>query len=390
MIIFEKIQMNKTIIIFLSNKLVSIDTILPLMFEIKKRNPLIDIKFYTTDFKTFNIIKKNYVLYNGINNIGSINFIGRENKKIIYTFLNRVKYIKLFLKIFFLLLTNKAHIIHFSLLNYFPWKLFYYFNKNNIILFEKTWMTKLEFDVSNIGGRRESTRFSPSKPIAGKIVVFNKDSNYFIDKRINNIPIIMQEKTIRLKSWLEFINSNSQEYLKNEFKDGLKNNIITIMLGTFISPVYLKSKTSVTDCFIETLEVLNKFENNLTVLIKPHAISDPLIYEKIIKSFHKLDIKITYLHPAILAKISNIFISNYYSTTLSVGKAFNIPTIEYTEYSDDALKISNNGSMRPDSVDHFINKDKKKLSLLLKNNIKGKKVVYNFSSISKSLLDALL
>ena len=137
--------------------------------------------------------------------------------------------------------------------------------------------------------------------------------------------------TVNLKSWMQFISINASKYLIKEFNGSIPKNVYTIMLGTFISPVYLKSNESVIDCFKDTLEVLTRMKGDVTILIKPHAISSPEIYEKVISNYSNSKIHITYLHPAVLAKISKVFISNYYSTTLSTAKCLGVPTIEYTE-----------------------------------------------------------
>ena len=54
--------MNKKIFIFLNNKLLTIDLILPFMLELKNKQKYLDVEFISFD-KTLNIIKKmNYSL----------------------------------------------------------------------------------------------------------------------------------------------------------------------------------------------------------------------------------------------------------------------------------------------------------------------------------------
>jgi len=369
--------LKKSIYVFLANKLVSCDAILPLLFELRKKRNLNKIYFYTTDLETYNVIKKNFVLFEGINNIGELKFLGNKNASVYEFIIKRIKIFFFLINVIFLLYFNKVNIIHFSLVNFFPWKILYYINKKRIFLFENTWATKLQFDVSNIGGRREKTRFSISDPKAGTIVVFHKDSTYFIDKRVKSINIELLDITVNFKSWMEYIDKNYIYFINKEFKDFFPKNIYTIVLGTFISPVYIKSKDSVEKCFLETLDVLTKFDSEAIILVKPHAISSEKIYKNIISNYIKNKIYITFLHPSVLTKISKVFICNYYSTTLAIAKKCGVPTIEYTEYSSKALELTNRESLRPDMVDYFINKDKiklkntlKKISIKNNNNIK--------------------
>ena len=130
-------------------------------------------------------------------------------------------------------------------------------------------------------------------------------------------------------------------------------------------------------------------KGDVTILIKPHAISSPEIYEKVISNYSNSKIHITYLHPAVLAKISKVFISNYYSTTLAVAKSLKVLTIEYTEYNEEALDISNRGSMRPNMSDYFINKGIQMLENTLKKYQLITNRTYKYEEAEESILDAL-
>lgn len=381
--------MEKSIYVFLANKLVSCDAILPLLFELRKKRNVNKIYFYTTDIKTYNVIKKNFVLFEGINNIGELKFLGKSNSSLFESVIKLIKIFFFMIKTIFLLYFNNLNIIHFNLVNFFPWKILYYINKKRIFLFANTWGTKLEFDITNIGGRREKTRFSLSDPKAGTIVVFNKDSTYFIDKRVKSTNIELLDITVNFESWMEYIDKNYIYFIKKEFKDFFPKNVYTITLGTFISPVYLNSKDSVEKCLVDTLDVLTEFDSEAIILIKPHAISSEEIYKNIISNYIKNKIYITFLHPSVLTKISKVFICNYYSTTLAIAKKCGVPTIEYTEYSSKALEISNRGSMRPDLVDYFINKDKIELKNTLKNISTKNNNNIKYNSADSNILNLL-
>ena len=195
--------------------------------------------------------------------------------------------------------------------------------------------------------------------------------------------------TVNLEEWMKFIDRNYSRFLKQEFNKFIPNKVYTILLGTFISPVYLESRDSVEKCLIDTINSLLDNNPKCTILIKPHAISSEEIYKKIIKEYTNANIYITFLHPAVLSKISKVVICNYYSTAIAIAKKSNVTTIEYTNYSEEALKISNGGSMRPDLIDHFINKDKIKLMNTLKQcNVFNEKKI-NYPKIEDEVLDLL-
>ena len=67
---------NKYIYVFLNNKLISCDTILPITLEIKKENPKVKINYITFDMKTYNIIKDNVNIFNLINSHSKLSVLG--------------------------------------------------------------------------------------------------------------------------------------------------------------------------------------------------------------------------------------------------------------------------------------------------------------------------
>ena len=72
--------MPKDLYIFIGNKLISTDTILPLAYELKKRNFVNNVYFVTIDLLTYQSIKKNYVIFQAISKIGKFLFLGNIYK----------------------------------------------------------------------------------------------------------------------------------------------------------------------------------------------------------------------------------------------------------------------------------------------------------------------
>ena len=65
--------------IFLNNKRISCDTILPVMMEAYRRTGR-RVLFLTTDAETYDGIRQNVVLWDAIRRIGRITLIGRRNR----------------------------------------------------------------------------------------------------------------------------------------------------------------------------------------------------------------------------------------------------------------------------------------------------------------------
>ena len=100
------------------------------VIDLKKYNPKLNIKFYTFNAETLNIINKNINLKNIINEYSSINVIGwlkKDYSKAVRIFLKSIHILQIML---YSTIFRSAN-IHFKGLERFPFKLIY---KNNITL----------------------------------------------------------------------------------------------------------------------------------------------------------------------------------------------------------------------------------------------------------------
>ena len=68
--------MKKNIFIFLNNKLLSLDTVIPFVIELKAVNPELNINFFAFNKKTMNTIVSNFFLYGITNELGSLSRFG--------------------------------------------------------------------------------------------------------------------------------------------------------------------------------------------------------------------------------------------------------------------------------------------------------------------------
>ena len=147
--------------------------------------------------------------------------------------------------------------------------------------------------------------------------------------------------------------------MKNE------TEIIPIMLGTFDGLLHQINEKIQVQLLEDSLEIISSLKIRVPIFIKPHVITDIKVLKAIVKKFSNLRVFITYLHPMILATRSRVVICNDYTTTLNDFHIMGTSTIEYAGYSKKALIMTKNGSVRPDYVDYFINKDKDKLKKVI-------------------------
>ena len=90
------------------------------------------------------------------------------------------------------------------------------------------------------------------------------------------------------------------------------------------------------------------------ILLKPHAITELKRLDIILKSLNFENVYISYLHPGVMARNSVAVICNYYSTAIADYWHSGVPTIEFTRYSGQLLRVTNNRSFGGDYIDYFI------------------------------------
>ena len=129
--------MKKKIVVFLGDKLISIDTILPIILAVKNHNESITIKFYTLQSEALKEIKKNLVLYEAINKIGTIWNLGliadnNANKSLL-----KVLRLLHIITIFSSSIFCNIKVIHFGFFENSYLKIFYNLKFINFYFFEK-------------------------------------------------------------------------------------------------------------------------------------------------------------------------------------------------------------------------------------------------------------
>ena len=172
---------------------------------------------------------------------------------------------------------------------------------------------------------------------------------------------IFHPPVFRTKAWTDFVEAHSDGYLNQDFdRAGVapKSEILTFMLGYFGKLDFLISESIQLELFHKTIETLLEVGEGRPIFLKPHVITNREVLKDALMRYRGKSIIVSYLHPAVLASRSRLFVASYYSTTLSIAKGMGVPTIEFSGYTDKALALTKDGSMRPELVDHFVNLDR--------------------------------
>jgi hypothetical protein len=164
--------------------------------------------------------------------------------------------------------------------------------------------------------------------------------------------------------------------------NGQNNNkfIITFFLGSLDRLDY--TKIEVSKLLIQTLDVLDKLTGDIKVFLKPHMITDINLLKEILKNRDQNKYVISYLHPSVLASRSVFVICNYYTTAIIDSYLRGVPSIEYTNYEDRLLTLTNHRTTGL-AVNYFINNDVSRLCEAIHN-------IINNGTIPKDMIDRKL
>jgi hypothetical protein len=358
-----------TIAVFLNNKLITADTSVPLMLALKTRYKKVTIKYLCADNDTFKILQNNVVLWDAIIKTGSILNLGSPSRSILGRLIGVLKKLAVLSHLMITSKISTTFIIHFRALNYFPFSMLAYVNSQRTILMEPgCWgysrVMQLLGDQSV--GREPDAR--PGKCSA--LIAFAEDwpELHHSEHAAKNKYLL--NSTHLYDAWLKHVRESQYKYLWPTLKELNRkedSKYFVIILGTLGELGYLKKRQSTIELFREILDILQCEFKSIPVLIKPHAITDPSLLDQELVGRNRSQFVVTHLHPAVLATQAISFLGTYFSLSFCDAIALGVPTIEYTDYSEEYCHITEGGSMRPEKVSYFVPHDPLKLLMVLRH-----------------------
>jgi hypothetical protein len=360
------------VFVFLNKKLISCDLVTPFLFELKKRFPDIEIEIFIPDFSTFKIISQNRILFDAVSQSGNLRVLGTKQSGLIALSMARLKRLAVYAKLAFLMLTSGAKIIHFKALNSWPTKAIYYVKPKSVFLFQSSEksVSDADLEVQSVM-QRDNLNFdggvSPQSPVAGKIVGFDEKWRVFADKRCSGIPQTLIGPPSRRKIWHDYLQTRAADDFAKEGIDRNKKYAVYI-LSSLPDLTYFKNKNAGLELVPETLSIISNIAPDLTIIVKTHPATTPERLAEILSSIKTVEnpnIVVANIHPTTLAQNAVFFIGNGFSTTFLTARNCNVPTVEYTEYSDEIAEITGGKAMRPDDVTHFIRRNPQALGAVI-------------------------
>jgi len=348
----------KKLIVLPKHKYHTIDTVTPILLEFSSRAPN-KIEIFFPKYNDLVQLKKNFVLHETLNSISKIKLFGHKN-----FFLHKI--IKIYYLFYFTILALlKNKFIHFGELDYWPFKIISLINKDNVFFCESSpyfdnydKFAALAHDKGNFKNVIKNNDWTNVKSISCRNIIVNDERNYYSrHPKHKNKNFFVYGASRLSDNWIKHSKKYEDElFIQNQ---NIKKELgyIVFVLTTFVPYRDFKDGNSQINLFKDTLEVLNEMQ--IPSLIKPHYFTQMETVKKELKNYK--NIYISYAHPTVLALNAKAWICNIFSTTCADAFGIGVPTIEYTEYSQNLKKYTNNSSLTPEFIDYFISRDKKKL-----------------------------
>jgi hypothetical protein len=364
--------------IFLKEKLISLDAIIPLTLEVYQSNNIKSV-YYTIDTQLASVIKDNIVLDDIVNLTGVLVLLGKafSSNKV----LSRVYGLLLITILAFRLLIKKENVIHFGFLNDWPLKFLFYCAPSRVFIAERTpyysdFVNKIAIKNGyGLDDTSESLKKKCNHVAANSVISFTGRYGLLKCPSISSKFIY---KNSRFNGyWKYFLEDNSYKYLSEEFiSHGLDSNskIVSYIVGHVGCPTrYDDTSFDRNLAIYETLVELSKISKKFPIAIKMHIHADTNIMNAIIKKVnektnHRLRYFYTKLHPLVLAERSVFAIANNISTTFYDFYFKGVQTIEYGFHDKSMMEIRATEEL-DESVSFFVNLDQNELENSINNAI---------------------
>ena len=374
---------QKHIYVLLRNKIVGIDSVIPLCMQLHKECNF-RFTFMLFHYESFKAIKNdNIVLFDAINTIGKITSLSSEKYK--YKTISRsISFFKIVKIIFNVNCFNNNYVMHSGALHVKPLNLIvkllplkriifhekspYGMKKPNYNAIEQPAafyncrQTNDVFDKNNIG--------KPPVLYGGILIGYDKLWNFFKHNKAINAKQIVFDNPRNASAWVDFVTSRYSNYIDKE----LNNNNLSIQANkhiviVFVGRLQLDPSGKFVESFIQMInEISTIIGDRLPVFIKPHIFSDIEFIEKcILKGIgsNKMNYILTKLHPSVLSGRAVIAFFASHSTVINEISALQVPIIQYLYDFDKYLHdFGGNGIslFKSEKADYFFTKETKGLS----------------------------
>lgn len=190
------------LVVFLNNKLITSDTIAPMMLELKARYPTVDIRFYCFDQTTYEIIRRNKVVFDALAQAGHLAvFKGTSGS---WIFEKAVAVLNL-ARFAWLGLVGRATFLHFKALNEMPLKILSWINRRRTFMCQGSTLA-LSAIEAEIGKVTDPNRHAQMvEPAAAGLIGFDANWPYFSAAVAADLPHFLVSSPFKRPAWRRYL-----------------------------------------------------------------------------------------------------------------------------------------------------------------------------------------
>ena len=384
------------LIVFVTNKIIATNTILPILLEAKQCNNQ-KVILVVSRKSGISAIEKNVIINDTINKIGFKFLLGGRYR--IKWYKRIVGFVQLFL--LFVAGVFGAKFIHFDTLQVPTIRLLSMFFSSRVFYSERDSVPHSFYLRSFTRQNKFGVFYTQGNypvPLGGNIISYNRDRlYYFYGKCIHEKRNVyfLGPTSVRYQ-WRKYLHDESSYYFNKFHQDIDKSKGIIFVVLTYYGIENLNkedtfSQKKLRKNFENTVNVLSAIKGDIPVFLKPHHGTDLEYVNSVLSEYDGFHI--TYLHPLMLIQNARFVVCNYYSSILADAHGLGVPTVEYTYYPSYIKEELGDKSLGSEYVDWFvydeINSFKKIASNLVSKTFNHKQLVINSENQDDMLPAAL-
>lgn len=328
----------RRVVTLLGNKLVGLDSILPVAMQLKDESPDLSISFLFLNAKALPIVERNYVLFRAMNRTGAIAILSNGEG----TLGSKVGAALRLVMWFWQLVTNRSLLLSPSDLGYFP-------------------LSVLAF-AARLGGGGACTYCKPAFPanpalnFAHRLKTADRDMRWrdsgdaFLIYHprqasdyagYSSAPALLIGTPRDYSAWRNFLTEvRSDTGIQDEQGRDLTKLRSPVIALFYPGPAVIPSQTdNVRDTFLNMLHALTLYAPEASIVIKPHPICDLELLRSDIAQFPSLDVRVTHAHPQLLLGLATAAISTNGSNVMFDCYLEGVPVIETARYRQEILAL---------------------------------------------------
>jgi len=346
-----------------------LDDILPLVMELAEANLVAPSLFLAWNRKTYNFVRKNYVLYDAVRSTGArLECLNRFQNRVVNQIWNVWVLRTLLYKKTASLETYDSGNRWVKILTWLNRSLFRGRKIRAMILNRPFKQAKKTMEYyravkGDFSVRKQTITGCDCLVLSHSKEEFEQIQNV---KLTTDCPIVTVGYTRGLRQWQHFLKMEGEKYLNCKVQQPYVFFPLTAIGATFTKG---EDSISLTEKLIESLVALRDFNQDVLTVFKPHQKTDLDGVEQVLRSVGFRNYVVSYLHPHILIKGAK-FTFCYHPTSLFIDAYFlGCPTVEYAHYDSRFFKLNKGRPRYLECIDYFVYRDMDHLRRIFKDLI---------------------